>query len=234
MKRKVLMVAVAAIVPIGAVAATAVTAAAGGVTDPTGAPATASCTSSGGTISFKTPLGIQTAGGYQPPTKNKGEKIKVTGINLTCTSSVVSGSFTGVASGKITSTNPTQTPAQFYSCTNLTGTSPQPGGTLTGSLKIKWTPPVGQKFSAGKSSTMGFSTIQGGTVVISGDTYGQFTIPATGHTATLTGSFPGSDAGATASATAATSQDVAALAAACQSTGGLSSVTLASGTTTLQ
>jgi hypothetical protein len=230
MKKLLLMAAIVAL-PVGVVAATAGTASAGGVSDPTGAPATASCTLSGGSLSFKVPIGIVTTGGYQAPAKNKGNQIKVAGVTLTCTSSVVSGSFTGVAAGKIKTTNPSETPAQFYSCTSLEGVSPGPGGTLSGSLKVKWTPPVGQKFAGGKKSTIGVTSILGG---VNGSGDGTFTIPGNAGTGSITGSFPGSDAGASSTSTDATAQSEGTLAGECTSTGGLGTITLGSGTGSLQ
>jgi hypothetical protein len=232
MIRKVLLVAAAVAMPVGIIAASG-TAGAGGpkpVTDVVTAPATASCTVSGGTLTFAHPIGIAVPGGYVPPAKNKGNKIAVAGVNLSCTSSAVSGTFTGVASGKVTTTNPTETAATFYSCTNLTGISPQPGGTVVGSLKVTWTAPVGQKFSS-KSSKIAVTSIGGGTATLGGDTYGSFTIPGNPGTGNIVGAFPGSDTGASSTVVAYTSQDEVALTNECVSTSGLGSVTLGSGTT---
>lgn len=231
MIRKILLAAAAVAMPIGVVAATAGPAAAGKVIDPTGAPATASCTTSGGTISFKVPIGIVTPGGYQAPTKNKGQQIKVAGVVLTCSSSVVTGSFTGTLSGKIKTTNPSDTPAQEYSCTGLVGVSPAPGGTLAGTLKVKWSVPAGQKFGGGPKTAINVTSISGGTDM-SG--HGTFTIPGNPGTGSLSGSFPGSDAGASSTSTDATADTEATLAAQCQSAGGLSQINLGSGTASLQ
>lgn len=231
MLRRVLLIAAAVAMPVGIVAATAGPAAAAKTIDNTGAPATASCTSSGGSLSFKVPIGIVTAGGYQAPTKNKGNQIKVTGVTLTCTSSAVSGSFTGSVSGKIKTANPSETPAQFYSCVALTGISPQPGATLSGTLKVKWSVPAGQKFAGGTKTTIGVTSILGG---VDGGGHGTFTIPGNPGTGSLTGSFPGSDAGASSSSTDATADTEATLAAQCQSAGGLSTINLGSGPATLQ
>ncbi|MBF6555268.1 MAG: hypothetical protein IVW52_03740 [Acidimicrobiales bacterium] len=229
--RKMLLIAAAVAMPVGLIAATAGTAGAAKVLDPTAAPSTANCTLSGGTITFKTPIGIVTAGGYQAPLKNKGQKIKIAGVNLSCTSSDVTGPFTGVASGKITSTNPGNTPEQEYSCTGLLGVQPGPGGTLTGSLKIKWTPPFGQSFAGGKKTATAISSIGGG---VDGGGHGTFTIPGNPGTGSSTGSFPGSDAGASGTSTDATADTEGQLAAQCQSSGGLSSINLGSGTASLQ
>ena len=155
------------------------------------------------------------------------------GVTLTCTSSAVTGSFTGVAKGKIKTTDPSETPAQFYSCTGLLGVSPQPGGTLAGSLSVKWSPPLSpkQKFSAGKKTTIGITSIAGG-VNMAGQ--GTFTIPGNPGTGSLTGSFPGSDAGASSTSTDATADTEGTLANQCSSTAGLGTINLGSGTASLQ
>ena len=70
---------------------------------------------------------------------------------MTCTSLAFSGSFSGVASGKIKTTNPSETAHQFSSYTSLVGVSPGPGATLSGRLEVKWSPPAGQKFASSKS-----------------------------------------------------------------------------------
>jgi hypothetical protein len=231
MIRKLLLIATAVAMPVGFIAATAGTAGASKVLDPTAAPATASCTLSGGTISFKTPIGIETPGGYVAPLKNKGQKIKIAGVNLSCTSSAVTGTFTGTASGKVTTTNPGDTPAQEYSCTGLLGISPAPGGTLSGSLKIKWTPPSGQSFAGGKKTATVISSIAGG---VNGGGQGTFTIPGNPGTGSSTGSFPGSDAGASGTSTDATVDTEGQLATLCTAAGGVGTIALGSGTSSLQ
>jgi hypothetical protein len=230
MLRKLLLIAAAVAMPLGFIAATAGTASAGKTIDPTLAPATANCTTSGGSLTFKVPIGIVTAGGYQAPAKNKGNQIKVSGVTLTCTSSVVAGTFTGTASGKIKTTHPGQDPATFYSCVALVGVSPQPGATLSGSLKIKWSPPAGQKFASSKSVT-GISSVLGGTDM-SG--HGTFTIPGNPGTGSISGSFPGADAGASSTSTTATSLTEAQIGAQCTQAGGVSTIALGSGTSALQ
>jgi hypothetical protein len=231
MLRKMLLIAAAVAMPVGVVAATAGTASAGGVIDTNGAPATASCTTSGGSLSFKTPIGIVTTNGYQAPVKNKGNQITVAGVTLTCTSSAVSqGSFTGTLSGKIKTTNRADTPAQEYSCTALTGVSPAPGGTLSGVLKIAWHAPAGVKLSAKKSAIV-VTSILGG---VNGSSQGTFTIPGHPGTGSVSGGFPGSDGGATSTSTDATAATETTLAGDCTSTGGLSTIALGSGTASLK
>jgi hypothetical protein len=230
MIRKLLLIAAAVAMPVGFIAATAGTASAGKVIDPTLAPATASCTSSGGSLTFKVPIGIVTPGGYVAPAKNKGNQIKIAGVTLTCTSSAVAGSFTGTASGKIKTTHVGQDPATFYSCVGLIGVSPQPGATLSGSLKIKWSPPVGQKFASSKSVSS-ISSVLGG---VDGGGHGTFTIPGNPGTGFISGSFPGSDAGASSSSTSATALTEAQLAPLCEAAGGVTTINLGSGTSTLK
>ena len=231
MIRKILLIAAAVAMPVGVIAATAGTASASKVTDSTDAPATASCTSSGGSLTFKTPIGIVTPGGYQAPLKNKGNQIKVAGVVLTCTSSAVSqGTFTGTLSGKLKTGNPADTPTQEYSCTSLVGVSPAPGGFLTGSLSIKWAAPAGTKFSAKKSS-IPVTSILGG---VNGGGQGTFTIPGNPGTGSVIGGFPGSDAGASSTSTDATADTEGTLAGLCGSPAGLQTIALGSGTASLQ
>ena len=231
MIRKMLMIAAAVAMPVGVIAVTAGTASAKPVTDTVGAPATASCTTSGGTLTFKYGIGIQTAGGYQPPTKNKGNQITVAGINITCTSSAVpQGSFSGVASGKLKTADPSESASSFYNCTNLQGVTPAAGGTLTGDLKVKWTAPANVKFST-KGTTIGVPSILGG---VNGSGDGTFTIPGNAGTGSLVGAFPGSDSGASSQVQSATSENEGALATQCQATGGLTSLALGAGTAALQ
>jgi len=225
MIRKLLLIASAVAMPVGFIAATAGTASAGKIVDATLAPATASCTSNGGTLTLKTPIGIATPGGFVAPTKNKGNQFKLAGIALTCTSSAVAGSFTGTVSGKIKTTNPTESASTFYSCTGLVGVSPMPGGTLSGSLKIKWSPPVGQKFASSKS-VINVSSVAGSVA-------GIFTIPGNPGTGSISDSFPGSDGGAS-SVSVTNLPGLVALAGQCTSAAGLGMVNLGTGTLSLQ
>jgi hypothetical protein len=231
MIRKMLLVAAAVAMPIGIIAGTAgVASAHGSVTDTTtGVDAT--CTSTGGTISFKTAIGVANGSGYVYPTKNKGQKIKITGVNLTCTSPAVSGTFTGVASGKLLSLNPTELPAVFYSAATILGNDPAAGGSLSGTLKIKWTPPPGQKFSD-KVTINTINSVVGGIDTIGGDSYGSFAIPGS-TPGSLSGAFAGTDNGATATSFEVTAQDETALTTEATTTG-ISSLPLASGTAALQ
>lgn len=231
MIRKMLMVAAAVAMPVGVIAATAGTASAKPVTDSV-AGATATCTTSGGTIGFHYAIGVAVPGGYVPPAKNKGQKITISGVDLSCTSSAVAGTFTGVASGKLASTNPGESAADFYSAASIEGNDPSAGGTLSGSLKVAWTAPPNQKFSS-KDSVITIHSTVGGTTTIGGDTYGSFTIPGT-TPSSISGAFGGSDSGASSTTFAPTAQDEAALTVEATGAGGISTITLGSGSAALQ
>ena len=231
MKRKLLVIAAAVVMPVGIVAVTAGSASAVTTTDSTGAPATASCTLSGGVFNLKYPIGIVTSGGYQAPTKNKGNQIKISGIALSCTSSAVSARFTGSASGKIKTSTRGESAATFYSCASLSGVNPPAGGTLSGSLKVKWSTPAGQKFSGGKKTTIAITSVLG---AMNGAGDGTFTIPGIPDSGSITGSFPGSDGGATGSSTDSTQEPETSLIGSCTSTAGLGTINLGSGSATLQ
>ena len=150
---------------------------------------------------------------------------------LTCTSSAVSGTFTGTVSGKIKTANPGESAATFYGCTTLLGVTPGPGGTQSGSLKIAWSPPAGQKFGGGKKSLTSVSSTLGG---VNGSGQATFTIPGHPGTGSVTGSFPGADAGASATSTDATVDNEAQLGAQCTTAAGLGTIALGTGTSTLQ
>jgi hypothetical protein len=222
------MVIAALAISSGTIAATATVAAAKVTKDSVGAPATASCTSSGGTLTFKYPIGLGSA--YTPPAKNKGNQITVSGITETCTSSAVSGTFTGTVSGKIKTANKSESPATFYSCTSLEGVSPGPGGSLKGKLTIKWAAPAGQKFSPSKTKTA-VSSVLGGT---NASGQGTFTIPGVAGTGSVSGAFPGSDGGASSSSTTATQDTETQLAAQCETASGLGTIALGSGSSSLK
>jgi hypothetical protein len=231
MKRRILLMLAAVAMPLGLIAATAGTASAKGTVDWNLAPATASCTLSGGALIFRTPIGLVTPGGYVAPVKNKINQITVTGVAVNCTSSAVpQGSFAGVLSGKIRTFNPFDTPAQAYSCTALTGVSPGPGGSLIGLLKIKWSAPAGVKLLATKSLLL-LTSVLGG---VNGAGEGTFTIPGSPGTGQFAGGFPGSDGGVSSTFTDATAATEGTLATECASTGGLSAISLGSGTASLQ
>ena len=226
MIRKILMVGAAAAMPVGALAMGA--GIAGASTTYSVGTATASCTTSGGKVAFKVPLGVPTSSiptsqWVQPPAGP--QTTKVSKITLTCTSSAVTGTFTGSAAGVITSAS------SDYALTGLSG------GALpdSGSLTIKWKAPSGQKFSS-KSSVLSFTDIIGGTgacVANPLDTCGTFTVPGTVGSATITGAFAGSDGGASSTTSSSTTQDETTLLTQGVSKKGVKGITLATGTGTL-
>ena len=101
---------------------------------------------------------------------------------------------------------------------------------MTGALKIKWNAPAGVKFSEKKSGIV-VSSILGG---VNGSSQGTFTIPGNPGTGSISGAFTGSDAGASSTSTDATADTEAQLASQCQLAGGLSTITLGSGTASLK
>ena len=218
--RKVLMLAAVAVLPACFIVGSSGVASAT-VIDNVGAPESVLCGVTGGSINFK--VGLGNGGSYVVPTKNKGNKITLT-AGLSCSaSSHVTGTFTGTLSGKITTTNTSQTPAQFYSCASLVGDIPTSGGTLSGPLKIKWNPPSGQQFSL-KDSVVSFSDVLGTTFISLGFvTYADFEIPNVNPIG-VTGAFPGPDGGASSLLSLVSAEDEGAIAAQCGTPGGLTSL----------
>ena len=231
MIRKMLMVAAAVAMPVGVIAATAGTASAKPVTD-TVAGATATCTTSGGTIGFHYAIGVARPGRVRSPGQEQGaeDHDQRSGPVLHLVGG--RGTFTGVASGKLASTNPGESAADFYSAASIEGNDPSAGGTLSGSLKVAWTAPPNQKFSS-KDSVITIHSTVGGTTTIGGDTYGSFTIPGT-TPSSISGAFGGSDSGASSTTFAPTAQDEAALTVEATGAGGISTITLGSGSAALQ
>jgi hypothetical protein len=113
----------------------------------------------------------------------------------------------------------------------LVGVSPAPGGTLAGTLKIKWVVPAGQKFGGGPKSITVVSSILGG---VNGGGQGTFTIPGNPGTGSVSDSFAGTDAGASSTSTDATAETETQLASQCSAAGGVSTIALGSGTVSLQ
>ncbi len=236
MGRKMLLVAAAIAMPMVFITASAGTASAGKVVDVTGAPATANCSPSGGTMTFKHGIGLS-GGSYVFPTKNKGNQIKVAGVNLLdCTSSAVTGTFTGILSGNIKLSNPSASPATFYACPSPDQAwfRPTPGGTVSGTLKIKWSSPAGQKFGGGSKTLIDVTSVAGAFVTGVGGPVELFEIPASPGTGSIAGSFPGDDGGASMFLLVFSVAHEAALTAQCMASGGLTSVDLAAGGLTLQ
>ena len=224
MIRKILMVGAAATIPLGAVVLTSGVAGAGTTTDAT-ATATATCTTSGGTVSFKYGLGLPGTSWVPPKVDPGPQTTKVAKVDLSCTSSAVSGTFTGVAAGTITQLS------SDYSAAGLSGVTSD-----VGSLTIKWKAPSGQKFGGGTSSKLSFIDVLGGTgpcVANPSDTCGTFSVPGTAGSATVTGSFAGTDSGASSTTISSTTEDEVALLTAGAEKKGITKLVLASGTSFL-
>jgi hypothetical protein len=234
MIRKLLLTALTATLPIAIVVATSGVASAVTV-DPSGpfadgGPAGVSCTATGGTMTLKYAVGY--GGSWVPPSVNRGNVATFRGIHLSCEpaySEYWDFPFTGVASGTITITDRSLSPSAFYTCALFDESVPPAGGRLSGLLKVEWTPPAGQAFSAG-NTMLRFSSIEGSDAVIGDDTYAQFYIPSPdGPSPTVTGSFPGTDDGHDSSGTFNSSADVAAITSTCASARGLKSIRFGSG-----
>jgi hypothetical protein len=225
MKRSLMIAVAAVLIPVAGIIASSGAASAAGTLVDNGAPHTIGCNTTGGTLTFKTPIGIVTPGGYQAPTKNKGNQITLSGISLSaCTGDLHAlPLFSGTFSAKIKISNPSQTPAQFYSCANLNGKLPAAGGTLSGTAKIKWTPPSGFKFTQ-KKSTIAFSDVDFG--FDSGTSAYFFDTPGFAPLS-ISGGFPGNVGGSEgAFGSPETTQTAAAITAQCQTPGGVSSIPL--------
>ena len=222
--RRLFMLATVVVLSAGFIVASSGIASAAKVIDNVGAPDGVSCAPVGGSLNFKVPIG--NGGSYVVPTKNKGNKITISGVSVhNCVDyGQVSGTFSGTISGKITITNPSQNPAAFYSCANLQGPIPSAGGTLKGTLKIKWSPPPGQTFSP-KDSIVTFSDAFGQTTTQGGVTYAQFAVPYTTPLG-VTGAFPGADGGASSSFNASSANGLGSILAQCGTAGGVSSLML--------
>jgi hypothetical protein len=163
-------------------------------------------------------------------------------------------------SGKVTFTPPltlsgnsntetTKTRTVFTHCHVSTGTAPTKG--VTASTIIKTTTNMTANSCAALGASMPVTekvvwthtpTIANSTVKFSGDMGATeptsmdagFTLPNTGGTASVTGSYPGTDHGATSSSTVYTNMTGTAIGAACASATGLASLTLDAGTITLK
>ncbi|HXX89287.1 MAG TPA: hypothetical protein VEI83_03570 [Acidimicrobiales bacterium] len=162
-----------------------------------------SCTNLTGTVTFSPPLA---KGGTSPETYR---------FSLTATGCTTTGSDVAqVVSGTAVTTVEVPT----NGCASVLGRGPGKGTVIT------WTP----------------SSIAPTTVSFSGSATGPnsagdlgFAVPGPGGTATVTGSFAGADNGAHSTASAYTSFPESELRATCQGPGGLSSVTMTSGSVDL-
>lgn len=208
MIRRLILIGAAVAMPIGLIAGTSGDAGAKTVTVPVGS-ATATCTGLSGTVKFKPSL---TLAGGTASAQSSSIKSSLSG----CTSSAVTGTFTGTVSGTLTNSSST------HSCTGLLGASPD-----TGTLTIKWKAPSGYKFSPATTS-VNVTSVTGGTVTYSGDTYGEFTIPGAPDNSS-SGAFTGGNSGADSTTSASTyPEDESSLTTTCESKKGLKSVDVSS------
>jgi hypothetical protein len=206
MIRKLLMVAAVAIVPVGAIAFTGVSA--GAVTAPT---ATAKCGAVSGTLAFSIP--ISNTGHTLAPGASSTQVITVTATLTKCTNTATSPPYTyaitkGAVSGKISdkTTNTTTSPETIDTCAGLAGTN-----TVSGSLKTTWT-----ANHALPATTSKFTQETGGTVGSGSSAHGTFILGPTGDLAG-TGSFLGTNHGETDTSNAKTVDTLGTLLTACAS-----------------
>ncbi len=196
------MVAAVTIMPIGAVVATGSIAGAG-----VNESGTATCGATTGTLSFSTPIsnaGVSLAPGHSftqtTTVKATLTKCARAGGGITLTKGTVLGTV------KQTTHNSTTKTEKVATCAGLTGTN-----AVTAKLTTTWT-----ASSAINATVSNFKSVLGGSVVISGNTYGTFTLPATsaGNLAG-SGSFLGTNTGKTDKSNARTVKTVTQIATAC-------------------
>ena len=152
---------------------------------------------------------------FSPSLTTKGGTAESTSITVNAAGCVTSGSNVsritrGVGTATLTSTS--------NSCASLLNSRP-----LT--IDIAWTPATVHQ------SVLTFSGYGGA----SGPSGGEgFTLPKSGATAMVTGSFAGADHGAGSTATAFSGQTTTQLLTACESSAGLTSIAVTSGSFTLK
>jgi len=200
MIRKILMVAAVTIMPIGAVVATGSMAYAG--VNETG---TATCGATTGTLTFSTPIsnaGVSLAPGgtFTQTTTVKAtlSKCARVGGGITLTKGTVFGTVKQVTHNTGTKSEKVAT------CAGLTGSNP-----VTAKLSTTWT-----ASSAINPTVSNFASVKGGIATVSGQSYGTFTLGATGSLAG-SGSFLGTNTGKTDKSNARTVLTVSKLVTAC-------------------
>lgn len=172
------------------------------------APGTNTCTHITGKITFTPPLTLS---------GNANSEVTKTRTTSTgCTVSTGKAPTRGVTTSTITKTTTNNT---ANSCTGLETSVPVTEHTV-------WT-----HTPAIANSTVKFSGLMTATST-SGDA--GFTLPNTGGTASVTGSYPGTDHGKTSTATVYTNMTAAQIATLCTSATGVASLTIASGSATLK
>jgi hypothetical protein len=157
---------------------------------------------------------------FTPPLTLAGnansEVTKTRTTSTGCTVSKGTPPTKGVSTSTITKTTTNNT---ANSCTGLATSVP-----VTEHVVWTHTPLIA-------NSTVKFSGLMPATSA-SGDE--GFTLPNTGGTASVTGSYPGADMGKTSTATVFTNMTATQIATACQSATGVASLTIASGTAALK
>ncbi len=223
----------AVLVALALVAISAAAPSASATTVNVGAPATASCTASGGKDVFEYPIGIPgSSSSYVPPSVNNGQVITVDHIHLSCTSSrVPHQTFDGTVRGTVTVTDPSDSPSQFYNCGYYNGDIPPAGGTLRGKLTVTWTSPVHGETFVPSTSTVKYNSVAIGATTVSGTEYETYSYPGTG-TVSVSGAFPGSDSGESSTMTNLSQDTWSELDEACYTAAGVAKVHLASGSAT--
>jgi hypothetical protein len=174
------------------------------------APGTITCTHVTGKVTFTPPLTL--AG------NSNTEVTKTRTTSTGCTVSKGTPPTKGVSTATITKTTTNNT---ANSCTALAMAQVIP---VTEHVVWTHTPLIA-------NSTVKFSGLMPATSS-AGDE--GFTLPNSGGTASVTGSYPGADKGKTSTATVFSNMNATQLAAACSSTAGVASLTIASGTASLK
>jgi hypothetical protein len=206
MIRKLMMVAAAAAMPLGVIAAT------GGIATAKALPTDAShdtvtCTGISGSVKFKPAL---TTNGTPSSSGTTSIKGALTGCTTNGGFSIVSNKVKGV----LTSTS-------THACTGLAGITQE-----TGTLTVTWKASVKL---VSKTSTITIHTAQGG--FDNTATHANFKIPGSpgGTNSSVSGSFAGNDGGASSTTDANSVETLAAIGASCGAKG-LKAITLANPT----
>jgi hypothetical protein len=175
----------------------------------TAAPGTITCTHITGTITFTPAL-------HATGTSNT-EVAKTRTTSTGCTVSTGKAPSKGVTTSSITTTS---TNDSANACAGLATSRP-----VTEHAVWTHTPLIAP-------STVKFSGLMVATEPVSGDA--GFTLPNTGGTASVTGSYPGTDHGATSTATVYINMTAAQIFTACGTTAGVAKLTLDAGSATLK
>jgi hypothetical protein len=208
MLRKMLLVGAAVAMPLSIIAATGGIASAKTKTTVNVAHDNVTCADVSGTVTFSPPLTLAGTTDHSQTTTVSAslKKCVVSGANAaTITKAAVSGTIDDAST--------------TGSCTGLSGAT-----AVTGDLTTTWSSK--DILQPGDTSTTTFNQDVGGTYTKGKNSYGLFEIPGAGGTIGVTGDFTGSNGGATSSIEAQTKDTEAQIVTACESPGGLSSLTI--------